>query len=167
MNDVITNSKDSIKWENSKLIDFIGYKFSETASLSQILDAMIQNSSTNLTKFKKKIDGIIEDYIEEIKNKIKIQKEGCIENLEKQIKIEEDRNNEFTIRNQKSKEIYESQKKDEIEKKKVWNDLCNDFKKIQKFLENILEEENNGENLEIEHNNRSGFVMDITPAPHF
>ena len=55
MNDVITNSKDSIKWENSKLTDFIGYKFSKTASLSQILDAMIQNSSTNLTKFKKKL----------------------------------------------------------------------------------------------------------------
>ena len=118
MNDVITNSKDSIKWENSKFTDFIGYKFSKTASLSQILDAMIQNSSTNLTKFKNKIDGIIEDYIEEIKNKIKIQKEGCIENLEKQIKIEEETNNEFTIRNQKSKEIYESQKKDEIEKKR-------------------------------------------------
>ena len=109
---------------------------------------IIDNTLERLSDFRKIISNLIDEYLETIFTKIDVEKNSLIVNLEEQKGIKDleiELNKQF---NENEKKGYEKRLKDEEEKRKKWNILCQEYNKLEVSIKNFM----NNDNKVIEYN---------------
>ena len=149
INDILSASKNATNWENSTgLFDYLKSIFSDEAYLKKTTNYIIDNTLERLSDFRKIISNLIDEYLETIFTKIDVEKNSLIVNLEEQKRIKDleiELNKQF---NENEKKGYEKRLKDEEEKRKKWNILCQEYNKLEVSIKNFM----NNDNKVIEYN---------------
>ena len=132
--------------------------------MNKATEFIIQKPEKRLQEFRKILSKLIDEYLEKILTKIDIEMNSLILNLGKQKGFYELENEINKKLNQHEKAKYNKKIKEEEdeEKKKQWNMICQDYKKLEAEIKNFINEDNNVIEYKIEGSNIN--LIDLAPT---
>jgi len=143
VNDILSDSKNATNWENSDgFFDYLKNLFSNEAYLNKAFDFITKNAYNKLNEFKITLSRHIEEYMEQILDKINIEKISLINNLEEQKRMKDNENERNKELNEIEKKKYEEKIKEQEELKQKWNILCQEYDKLEKLINNFINNHN-------------------------
>ena len=149
--------------ENSTgFFDYSNTLISDEGFLNKATEFIIQKTGKRLLEFRKILSKLIDEYLEKILTKIDIEMNSLILNLGKQKGLYELENEINKKLNQYKKAKYDKRIKEEEEKKKQWNMICQDYKKLEAEIKNFINEDNNVIEYKIEGSNKN--LINLAPT---